>query len=246
MTLLESLYGSSTSAVLHEGEFGQSFRTSDGVRQGCLLSPVLFNLYLENIMQEAVDNFNGTISINGRDINNLRLVDDIDVITGTEEELKELTITLESRARAYGMGISAENNNIVVNSRIAPRSTTLMNGERIEEVKSFKYLGSIISSEGDSTEEIRTRINLATPAIAKLKKIWSNNNIKTATKIRLYKSLVVSVLTYGCESWTLKSESERRLAAFEMYFFRRILNSSYKDHIPNILVIQAINEAAGP
>ena len=67
-----------------------------------------------------------------------------------------------------------------------------------------------------------------------------------ATKIRLYESLVVSVLTYRCESWTLKAESERRIAAFEMIFFRRILKISYRDHITNISVMQAISEAAGP
>ena len=134
----------------------------------------------------------------------------------------------------------------MVNSRIAPGSTILMNGERLEEVKSFKYLGWIISSEGDSTEEIRTRINLSTSVIAKLKKIWSNNNIKTATKIRLYKSLVVSVLTYGCESWTLKTESERRIGASEIKCFRRILKISYINHITNISVKQANTEAAGP
>ena len=71
VTLLESLHGPSTSAVLQEREVGQSFRTSVGVRQGCLLSPVLFNLYLENTMQEALHNINGTISIDGREINKL-------------------------------------------------------------------------------------------------------------------------------------------------------------------------------
>ena len=139
--------------MLDEGEVGQSFRTSVGVRQGCILSPVVFNLYLKNIMQEAIHNFSGTTSINGREISNLRFADDIDLIAGTEEELQELTTTLKRRAHAYGMEISAEKSKIMVNSRIAPRSTILMNGESLEEVKSVKYFGSIISSEGDSTEE---------------------------------------------------------------------------------------------
>ena len=119
VTLLRSLYGPSTSAVLHEGEVGQSFRTSVGVRQGCLLSPVLFNLYIEYIMQEDLHNFNGAISTNGREISILRFEDDIDLIAGTEEELQELT-TLERRARVYGMEISAEKSKIMVNSRMAP------------------------------------------------------------------------------------------------------------------------------
>ena len=76
-------------------------------------------------MQEALHNFNGTTSINGREISNLRFADDIDLIAGTEEELQELTTTLERRARAYGMEISAEKSKIVVNSRTVPRSTVL-------------------------------------------------------------------------------------------------------------------------
>ena len=115
------------------------------------------------------------ISINGREISNLRFPYDIDLIGRTEEELQELT-TLERRARDYGMEISAEKSKIMVKGRITPISIILMNGERLEEVKSFKYLGSIISSEGDSTEEMCTRINLATSAIAKLKKIRSNKD----------------------------------------------------------------------
>ena len=196
-------------------------------------------------MQDAVHNFSGTISINGRENSNLRFADDIDLIAGTEEDLQELT-TLERRACAYGMEISAEKSKIMVNSRIAPKTSILMNRERLEEATSFKYLGSIISSEGDFTEEIRTQINLATSAITRLKKIRSNNNIKTVLKIRLYKSLVVSVLTYGCRSWTLNSEPERRTATLEITFFRRILKISYKDHITNISVLQDITETAGP
>ena len=127
VTLLESLYGPSTSAVLHEGEVGRSYQTSVVVFHGCLLSPVLFNLYLENSMQKDLHNFNGTISINGREISNLRFAHDIDLIAGTEEELQEPTTTLEMRARAYGMEISTEKSKIMVNSRIAAISTILMN-----------------------------------------------------------------------------------------------------------------------
>ena len=89
------------------------------VRQGCLLSPVLFKLYLAN----------GTISINGREISNLQIAYQIDLIAGTEEELQELTTT-ERR----GMEISGDKSKIMINSRIAPITTKLMNGESLEKV----------------------------------------------------------------------------------------------------------------
>ena len=110
-------------------------------------------------MQKVLHNCNAAISINGREISNLRFAYDIDLIGRTKEELQELITTLERRARAYGMEISAEKSKIMVNRRIAPISTILINGERLEEVKPFKYLGSVISSEGDYVEKIRTRIN---------------------------------------------------------------------------------------
>ena len=94
----------------------------------------IFNLCLENIMQEALHNFYGTISVNGREISNLRFADDIDLIAGTEEELQELTTTLEGRAYVYRMEIGAEKSKIMVNSRIGPRTrrTVLISGERLE------------------------------------------------------------------------------------------------------------------
>jgi sorting nexin-29 len=87
---IESLYSKASSAVLLNGNIGDWFRTSVGVRQGCLLSPTLFNIFLERIMTDALENFEGSVSIGGRKISNLRFADDIDGIAGSEEELKSL------------------------------------------------------------------------------------------------------------------------------------------------------------
>ncbi len=80
------------------------------VRQGCLLSPTLFNIFLEDIMTHALENYNGTISIGGRQITNLRFADDIDGITGEEDELTKLVHNLDTAAAKFGMGISTEIN----------------------------------------------------------------------------------------------------------------------------------------
>ena len=78
------------SAILLNGNIGDWFRTSVGVRQGCLLSPTLFNIFLERIMTDALENFEGSVSIGGRKISNLRFADDIDGLAGSEEKLKSL------------------------------------------------------------------------------------------------------------------------------------------------------------
>ncbi|WP_419615222.1 reverse transcriptase domain-containing protein, partial [Thiolapillus sp.] len=85
--VIKNLYNKTTSAVLFNGSIGDWFRTTVGVRQGCLLSPTLFNIFLERITTDALEDHEGTVSIGGRTITNLRFADDIDGLAGEEEEL---------------------------------------------------------------------------------------------------------------------------------------------------------------
>ena len=84
--VIKYLYGKATSAVLFSSSIGDWFRTTVGVRQGCLLSSSLFNLFLERITTDAIEDHEGTVSIGGRTITNLRFADDIDGLAGKEEE----------------------------------------------------------------------------------------------------------------------------------------------------------------
>ena len=84
---IEHLYDKATSAVLMNGTLGEWFRTTIGVCQGCLLSPTLFNIFLEMIMTDALEDHVGIVSIGGRTITNLRFADDINGLTGDEQEL---------------------------------------------------------------------------------------------------------------------------------------------------------------
>ena len=110
--VISSLYNSATSAVLLGDSLGDFFRTSVGVRQGCIL--ILFNIFRENIMQEALDDHETTISIGGRKICNLRFADDIDLMGKSEQELQELTSKLDKAASNYRMEISSEKSKILV------------------------------------------------------------------------------------------------------------------------------------
>ena len=187
-----------------------------------------------------------TISIAGRPITNLRFADDIDGLAGTKSELKNLVSNIDNTSRAYGMEVSEEKTKIMTNN-IADGSIEdiTVNGQQLETVDKFKYLGAQVTDEG-SKPEILARIAQATSALAKLNPIWKDKNIKMDTKVRLLRSLVMSIFLYACESWTLSAEMERRISAVEMRFYRRLLGITYRDHITNDEVRRRISQAIGP
>ena len=124
-------------------------------------------------------------------------------------------------------------------------SNIRVNGEKLETVQSFKYLGAIDTDEG-FMPEIRSRIAQTIAAITKGKIIWDNKNIDLSSNIRLLHSLVMSIFLYSCETWTLTAEIERKIQTVEMRSFRRLLGISYKDHITNEEVRSRIWKAIGP
>ena len=120
-----------------------------------------------------------------------------------------------------------------------------MNGQKLETVTSFKYLGSVITDEG-SKLEILSRIAQTTAALTRLKPVWIDKSISLSCKIRLMRSLVTSIFLYACEPRTLTAELQRRRQAMEMKCYRKILRISYKDHVTNEKVRAKIQQAIGP
>jgi len=230
--------------VLLHGEIGGDFNNSVGVRQGCLLSPVLFNIFLERIVQEALQEHETSITLGGQRICNLRFADDIDLMAGSNQELQELTDRLASSAANYGIEISTEKSKVMANGPGNTVPDIRMNGSQLEAVDKFKYLGAYLPQDGTSTYEIRVRIGAATSAMTRLTRIW-NSSISFPIKYRLYESLVVSVLLYGCEAWTMTAQIEKKVAAFETKQFRKLLGISYRERRTNDFVRQKIRDLVG-
>ena len=103
------------------------------------------------------------------------------------------------------MEISAEKTKLMTNNTSGINTEIKVNGQKLETVTSFKYLGSIITDEG-SKPEILSRIAQATAALTRLKPVLSDKSISLSSKIRLMRSLVTSIFLYTCESWTLEAE----------------------------------------
>ena len=112
----EQLYDKATCAVQMNGSIGEWFRTTVGVRQGCLLSLTLFNIFLKRIMFDALEEHDGKVSIGGRNITNLRFADDLDALAEEEQELEALVESLNKTCTRFKMGISAEKTKLMTNS----------------------------------------------------------------------------------------------------------------------------------
>ena len=141
-------------------------------------------------------------------------------------------IFLDKAPTAYGMEISAEKTKLMTNNTSGINTEIKVNGQKLETVTSFKYLGSVITDE-ESKPEILSRIAQATAALTRLKPVWSDKSISLSSKIRLIRSLVTSIFMYACESWTLTAELQRRIQTMEMRCYCKILRISYKDHVIN-------------
>ena len=231
--LLEDLYSKTLSAVRVDGELTEWFRVNVGVRQGCGLSPYLFNLILEAMMNIALDNTEIGVRISGEIINNLRFADDIDLLAENEDELQELTTRVHESSKRFGLKINAEKTKTMTIGKKKEKIIIRLGGEELEQVKEFVYLGGVITEDAESTKDIRKRIGLASAMFGKLRKLWRSNNISIRTKIRLYETLVIPVLLYGAESWCIRKDDERRLQAAEMGWLRGLLNRSRREKIRN-------------
>ena len=195
-------------------------------------------------MSDALENHDGSVSIAGNVITNLRFADDIDGLAESEEELTRLANNINNAAASYGMEINYQKTKVMTNNPQGFTDDIRVAGNSLEVVDHFKYLGSTISEKG-SKPELLARIGQTTAALAKLKPIWKDRSISLGNKIRLMRSLALSVFLYACETWTLTAELQRRIAAMETRCYRRILGISYMEHITNEEVKRRIRQAIG-
>lgn len=245
-SLVQKLYESSRSKVLVGDQYSEWFKTNIGVRQGCLLSPTLFNLFLERIMTDALEDYEGGVRCAGRRIVDLRFADDIDLMEESENGIQEVTKRLEDASKKFGMEISTEKSKLMVVGKEENIDgqvvDVLVDGIKLEQVKNFTYLGSTLVANGKSEKEIRIRIGRATSALANLDNIWRAKNITLKNKLLLMRSIVMANLLYACESWTVSKKDEQRLRAFEMKTYRRMLGISWKEKKTNEWVNNKIFE----
>ena len=155
-------------------------------------------------MTDALEDHEGTVSIGGSSITNLCFADDIDGSAGEKEELANLVERLDKASTDYGMEFSAEKTKLMTNNTTGINTDINVNGQKLETVTSFKYLGPLITDEG-SKPEILSRKAQTTATLRRLKPVWIDKSISLSSKIRLMRSFVTSIFLYACESWTQRA-----------------------------------------
>ena len=175
--------------------------------------PVLFNLYAEYIMRNAgLEEAQAGIKIAGRNINNLQYAGDTTLMAESEEELKSLVMKVKEESEKVGLKLNIQKIKIMASS---PMTSWEIDGETMEIVTDFIFLGSKITADGDCSHEIKRHLLLGRKVMTNLDSILKNRDITFPTKVHLVKGMVFPVVMYGCESWTVKKAECWRIDAFE-------------------------------
>ena len=219
--LLRKLHGHQEATVRTGHGTTDWFQIGKGVRQGCILSPCLFNLYAEYIIRNAgLEEAHTGIKIAGRNINNLRYADDTTLMAESEEGLKCLLMKVKEESEKVGLKLNIQKTKIMISG---PSTSWAIDGETVETVSDFRFFGSKITADGDCSHEIKIYLLLERKAMINLDSILKSRDITLPTKVHLVKAMVFPVVRYGCESWTVKKAEHRRTDAFELWCWRRVL-----------------------
>ena len=171
------------------------FQIGKGVRQGCVLSPCLFNFYAEYIMSNAgLDEAQAGIDISRRNINNLRYTDDTTLMAESEEELKSLLMKVKEESEKFGLTLDIQKTKIMTSG---PITSWQIDGETVAD---FILRGSKITADGVCSHEIKRCLLLGRKVMTNLDSILRSRDITLPTKVHLVKAMVFPVVMYGCES----------------------------------------------
>ena len=243
--------------IFFDGSLSDSVPIKSGVKQGCVLAPTLFGIFFSLLLHHAHRDLSEGVFLRTRSdrklfnlsrlraktrtrtvlIRELLFADDAALVSHTEQGLQELVDAFASACRDFALTISLKKTQILTQGVAAPPSISI-EGQALDIVEEFTYLGSCVTSKLSLDTEINRRIGKASATMARLsKRVWQNHHLTTATKMKVYNACVLSALLYGSESWPIYASQQERMNAFHMRCLRRLLNITWKDRVPNSEVL---------
>ena len=200
--LLRNLYAGQEATVRTGHGPTDWFQIRKGIRQGCILSPCLFNVYAEYIMRNSeLDEAQVGIKIAGRNINNLRYSNNTTLMAEREEELKSLLMKVKEECAKAGLKLNIQKTRIMASG---PITSWQIDGETMETVTDFIMGGSKITADGDCSHEIKRLLLLGRNVMTNVDSILKSRDMTLPTNVHLVKTMIFPIVMCGCESWTIK------------------------------------------
>jgi hypothetical protein len=233
---IRDLYDGSVCSVRVYGRESSEFRVETGVKQGCILSPMLFSIIVDWVCGKVAFDSGGVTLSDNFSIIDLDYADDLALCGEDAADAQRLLTNLSDTAAPVGLQVSIKKTKTLCIGDID--AALSLNGESIETVDSFVYLGASMTSSTRAGVEINLRIGKATGAFEGLEKpLWSRPEIGIELKCRVFRTSVLSVLLYGSETWALTQEDTNKLEVFQTRRLRRLLGISLLDHRTNESVL---------
>ena len=258
LSLTRSFHEDMKGTVVNDGSTSEPFSIRSGVKQGCVLAPTLFGIFFAVLLKHAfgaategiflrtrsdgklfnLSRLRAKTKVQMRLLRDFLFADDAAITTHTAEDLQQLLDRFATACNAFGLTISLKKTQVMGQDVDEPPSVSITDYE-LEAVHEFVYLGSTIADNLSLETELNRRIGKAATTLSRLtKRVWTNSKLTEHTKAEVYMACVVSTLLYGSEAWTLRSRQEKRLSTFHMRCLRRILDISWRDHVPNSTVLE--------
>lgn len=268
VNLLRTLYTGMKASVEVQGRRSPEFEITNGLRQGCVVSCVLFNLFFDQVVAEALEGYEGDVTLTWRKdrplintkkgrptantptvtISELRFADDLMAVARTPKQLQDLIDRLVGATKRWGLTVSISKTNVMDQPppeeqhrrvRQTTPSQLVIDGQHLDNVPSFVYLGSTLSNDANLDAEISCRIGKACKVWNGLRgPVFHSKGLRTATKLTVFKGAVLPALLYGAETWPVKEEHVRRLQSFLLQCLRQITKQPRHCRKPGYILLK--------
>jgi len=239
---IKSFYRNGVACVRIGREEGADFEMREGLRQGCVMSAWLFNVYMDKIMNEINREVNEIGAVLGRERGDERwkmrmilFADDTVLMADSERELQVLIECYDRVCKTKNVNINVGKSKVMKCRKNGGMDgmDIRLNGRAMEQVDKWQYLGVIVSNKGGGGEEMINRINEGNKMFGAMNGIWKNRNMNRKIKMELYESVVLAKVLYGSEVWCMSVSDRKKLEVFEMKCLRRICGVNRMDRVRN-------------
>ena len=248
---IKAFYQGANACVKIEGELSENFCIKTGVRQGCVMSPWLFNVYMDGVIREMKAKSGGVGAKMLEDGNEWWMItslfaDDTVLFAESEKELQRVVNEFYNVCTRRNLKVNCDKSKVMVFERrkmeVIEFDTqyrirveneegckVAMGGKCLEEVNEFKYLGTVLCKHGSMEGEIKERAVRGRQVVGSLSRIMRGRNVSVDVKKGLRDSIVLPTLTYGCETWTWNEMHQSRIRAVEMSYLRGACGRTWQD-----------------